>query len=157
MRYLLFCSIFILCSGFAAQAQAESKPWIWSWGPSHWRNLDFEKPYIEPAKEPHNTQWDNRGWYPSHWGYQRGGNDKMVDKLYRAGVFKDQYIKDGVPVLAVGEMFYRLGGEDKRRVVAMVDEVYRVTDSKENGLFLLYDGRTERPIGLYTKHGLQLQ
>lgn len=142
---------------FSSMAQAEPKPWIWSWWESHWDGLDFE-PYLENGKHPHNSQWDNTKWTPEEWAkqYENGGKD-IIDGFYAADIIRDQYIDDDVPVLEVGPSFYSLGGFDKRRVAEMVDNVYGITTSKTFGMYMLVDWKTEEAIGSYTQYGLQLQ
>ncbi len=159
--FLLFFALVMaalgLCAGVSTVAHAEPKPWIWSWWPSHWDNMTF-KPYLEEPKEPHNNQWSHKNWEPADWSAQEeNGARDVIQGFYTAGILQDQQIKDDVPVLVVGPNFYHLSGYDKRRVVQMVDDYYQVTASKLNGMFTLTDGRTNRPIGVYSANGLQLQ
>ena len=147
----------VVCVNLAPNpAHAEPKPWIWSWWPSHWENMDFE-PYLEPGKDPHNAQWDQKIWKPADWAVQKGSSQDVLKGLYTAEILNDQYVDDDIPVLEVGPNFYHLSGFDKRRVVAMVDDVYQITASKQDGMFMLYDWRTKKAVGIYTAHGLQIQ
>ena len=133
------------------------KPTIWAWWPSHWDNLDF-KPYIDHPTHVHNGQWDQDNWTPADWAAQRGGeNMKVIDGFYKADIIRSQFTDDDVPVLEVGPAFYMLGGQDKRRVVEVIDDEFRITSGKLNGMFMLRDWRTRRDIGSYTAYGLQLQ
>lgn len=140
----------------SSAAYAEPKPWVWSWWGSHWENQDFI-PYLENGKHPHNTQWNGSGWQPEHWEAQRADAMTVIRGFYAAGILRDQYADDEVPVLEVGPGFYALGGYDKRRVAEMVDYVYGITAKKPDGMFMLYDWETEEAIGSYTRYGLQLQ
>lgn len=156
MRLLLSLSLLPILLLCATNAQAEPKPWIFGWSPSHWENLDFE-PYIEPAKEPHNSQWNNSTWRPEDWIAQRDSELDLIRDFYSADIIRGQYLDNDVPVLIVGPGFYKLGGQDKRRVADTVDHVYDITDSDIFGMFLLNDWNTKKTIGAYTQYGLQLQ
>ncbi len=160
MRKITIFSFFVfitICCVFSQQSFADAKPWVWSWYGSHWENQDFE-PYLEPAKEPHGSQWNKDPWQPEHWTAQRGGDEtSLIRGFYNADILRDQYMDDDLPVLEVGPAFYQLGGHDKRRVVQMVDQAYGVTSDKLFGMFMLYDWRTKDAIGAYTQYGLQLQ
>lgn len=141
----------------ALPAQAEPKPWYFSWWPSHWENLTFE-PYLEGPKHPHNTQWDRQKWEPADWAAQReGGSAEVIQGFYRARILSRQFIDDEMPVLEVGPNFYHLSGYDKRRVTKLVDDHYQITANHLNAMYIIHDWRTHRPIGTYTAHGLQLQ
>ena len=156
LKTAIFCLITMACFG-SATLHAEPKPWIWSWDQPHWKNLDFE-PYLETARHPHNSQWDESLWKPEDWvALSRNDGEKLMRDLYSAGIIRDQYTDNDIPVLEIGPTFYRLGGEDKRRVVRTVDYLYGITNARDHGMFYLYDWSTEEAIGIYTKHGLQLQ
>lgn len=140
----------------SSAAYAEPKPWVWSWWESHWDNQDFE-PYLEAGKHPHNTQWDNNKWEPVHWAQQRNTRSDVIKGFYTADILRDQYMDDDIPVLEVGPAFYMLGGHDKRRVTAMVDYTYNITNTVENGMYMIRDWKSGKMIGSYTKYGLQIQ
>lgn len=143
-------------TAYSPDAQAGPKPWPFSWWESHWEGLDFI-PY-QNGKHPHNSQWESSKWQPRHWTAQRGGDAmEVVRGFYAADIVRRQYVDDDIPVLEVGPAFYMLGGQDQRRVAEMVDHVYNITGSKENGMFQLFDWKTGEPIGAYTRYGLQLQ
>ena len=156
LRHFGFLAAFMLVFTMVSNAYAEPKPWIWSWYPSHWTNLDFE-PYLEDAKHPHNSQWEDSKWKSEHWAQQRESGKHVIEGFYRADIIREQYVDDDIPVLVVGPSFYLLGGQDKRRVAEMVDSVYHITDTRKNGMYMLYDWKTEEAIGSYTKYGLQIQ
>ncbi len=151
----IFCFFAIACFA-AVPARAEPKPWIWSWWESHWDNLDFE-PYLDDAKHPHNSQWKDDKWRPEDWVAQRESQSELIRGFYTADILRSQYIDDDVPVLEVGPAFYMLGGQDKRRVAETIDAAYQVTSSRVNGIFMLYDWKTHKAVGVYTQNGLQLQ
>ena len=159
MRLLsIFLAALVLSLSFpAAPAHAEAKPWIWSWWPNHWKNQDFQY-HLENGKHPHNSQWNKSLWTPEHWTARHDGNgERLIHDWYHAGIITGQYDEHDVPVVEVGPGFYRLGGEDKRRVAATIDHVYGITAMSDNSLFMLYDWNSKKPIGLYTRYGLQMQ
>ncbi|MBI4031471.1 MAG: hypothetical protein HY370_07310 [Proteobacteria bacterium] len=157
MRQVFVLSLFFIVLTAAGAARAEPKPWIWSWWPSHWKDLDF-RPYIEEGQHQHNSQWDKSLWEPAHWIEQKPGDRLQIMRdFYKSDILRGQYEDNDVPVLEVGPAFYMLGGEDRRRVVRTVDEIYEITPMHENAMFMLYDWRTKKPIGAYTRYGLQLQ
>lgn len=163
-RAVVLSLVIGLCAAPPAQAQGP-KPWIFSWWPSHWADLNFEKPYLEQGKKPHNSQWNNIDWAPQDWLSQYENQLVLIDDFYRARIITDQYVKRGffglgrdiMPVLEVGPAFYRLGGQDKRRVADTFDTVYGITASKVFGMYVLEDSLTGRQIGTYTQYGLSLQ
>lgn len=156
--------LLVTCGAGAALAQGP-KPWVFGWWPSHWGNLNFEKPYMEPGKAPHNSQWDAIDWAPQDWIEQHEHELALIKDFYRARIINDQYVEkewfglgdDIIPVLEVGPAFYRLGGQDKRRVTDTFDQVYGITGSKMFGMFVLVDYKTGKQIGTYTQYGLALQ
>ncbi len=158
MRQLILAlGIITLSLAFPGEVNAGSKPWVFGWWPGHWKNLDFERPYLYDGKTPHNSQWDHRQWLPGDWTIQRESGLKLIDSWYISGIIRDQYIKQDVPVLEVGSAFYDLGGYDKRRVVQTIDTVYGITGRKKNGIFRIRDGNSGDFIGLYSRRGLMLQ
>ena len=150
----------IAASVLANPAHANPKPssWFWSEGPidDHWKNLDFI-PHLEDAKHPQNSQWDHvTPWKPDDWIAQRESSMTLVQGFYDSDVLRKQYMNRGVPMLVVGPGFYKLGGYDKRRVAQTLDQVYQITSSAPDATFLIKDW-TGKPVGAYTKYGLQLQ
>lgn len=153
---LMLCAALALMV-WAAPVSAEPKPTYWSWWPEHWLELDWQ-PYLEGAKHPHNSQWNDKNWTPAMWAEQEaGGMPELIRGFYDAEILNRQYMDDEMPVLSVGPNFYHLSGYDKRRIARIVDEYYQITTSQENGMFVLEDWRSRKPIGTYTVHGLQLQ
>ncbi|MCB9979276.1 MAG: hypothetical protein H6862_06715 [Rhodospirillales bacterium] len=155
--------IFTLFAGFFALAPlrgavAESKPCWFAWWPSHWTKMDWEKRHFEDGKTPINTQWNDVSWLPQDWIAQSNGDGmSMIQRFYDAGILSDQYLDDETPVLEVGPGFYRLGGYDKRRVIAAVDAVYHATSRAARKAIRIEDSRTGKPLGFYTASGLVLQ
>lgn len=141
-------------------AMAESKPCWFGWWPSHWRTMNWEKRHFEDAKTPIVSQWASERWTPGDWVTQSGGDDlAMVQGFYHAGILTDQYTDGDVPVVEVGPNFFRLGGLDKRRIVAAVDQAYRVTGRKDGPRTIrVVASKTRKTIGYYTpSSGLVLQ
>jgi hypothetical protein len=157
MRITGFFTILAVLAVIGANpANAGPKPWYFSWWPSHWDGLDF-KPHINDPKIPHNTQWDGDSWTPQDWINDRGSSKNVLDGLYASRIITRQYVDNDIPVLEVGRGFMRLSAQDQRRVAVFVDHVFGITGNNENGLFYLHHADAGGPIGLYTKHGLQLQ
>ena len=161
MRVLCFSLFFLafslspLC--FANAAEQGPKPWIFSWWPSHFDKQDFNY-YVENARHTHNSQWNDSLWTPEMWLARYDGNgERLIHDWYHAGIITAQYDEDDVPVLEVGPGFYRLGGQDKRRVAATVDHIYGITAMAENSMMYLYDWNSGDQVGLYTRYGLQMQ
>jgi hypothetical protein len=163
-RVVVLSMIIGLCGSSGAMAQGP-KPWIFSWGADHWANLNFEKPYLEEGKPPHNSQWSHIDWAPQDWLAQHDNELTLIHDFYRAGIITDQYVKrkwfglgaEIIPVLEVGPAFYRLGGRDKRRVTDTFDTVYGITGNKVFGMYVLEDSITHKQIGTYTQYGLSIQ
>ena len=154
--FIAFFALAVLT--FAAPAKAESKWWIWGWGPGHWEQLNGFKPYIEHPTQTQNKQWDNDPWKPADWAKQRpGGGEEVVKGFYKADIIREQYTEDGLPAVRVGQGFYMLGGNDQRKVMAMLDYVYGITSNAVYGGFQIYDWNTRAQIGAYTQYGLYLK
>lgn len=147
-----------VCISAPAQAEDSAK-WLFNtvWPPGHFTELDFERRMLNDAKIPHNRQWDADPWTPESWISQRDDAVKLVEGFYKAEILEDQVMHDGIPYLYVGPKFYHLSGEDKVRLAETVDKVYGITAAGENEVFVLYDDREDKSIGLYTVNGLQLQ
>ena len=156
-KSVCFALLLAFAGGIAGPAKAEPKAGYWAWWPEHWQDLTF-KPYLEPPVGPQNSQWEEKKWEPADWSAQRAGGGKQVIRdFYRAEILSNQYVKDHVPVLEVGPNFYNLSGYDKRRVMRLIDDAYKITGDHENAMFTVTDWRTKKQIGLYTANGLQLQ
>src|SRR5690606_10323305 len=122
-----------------------------------WNDYTRFNPYLENGTDPHPEQFREKNWTPAAWIRQRKNGLALVQGFYRAGIIADQVIEDDVPVVTVGPGFYRLGGQDKRRVMASLDQVYGITAQNPRGVMLLRDWHTHLPIGTYGKSGLILQ
>jgi len=124
------------------------------WGPP---DSDPVRPYLETAKIPHNSQWEEKGWTPQDWIDSRDGNAfTVVNGLYEAKIITDQYSDGDVPVLEVGQAFLDLSHQDKRRVTAFFDAVFGITKTGK-GFFLIRFHKHSIPVGLFNAKGLQLQ
>lgn len=159
MKHLVligFLGFFMLSS--AGEAQAARETWLLSGcEKTQLCRPDFQ-PYTQNAHHPHNHQWETRAWTPGDWAAQRN-NDllELINDFYDADILRDQYMDGDLPVLEIGPNFYRLGHYDQRRITETIDAAYHVTSQPEAGFFMLYDWYTSKPIGIYDKHGLQMQ
>lgn len=149
----LFLAVLAPISGHAGSLSELGK---YIWGPP---KSDFVRPYLEEAKLPHNSRWADDEWSPQDWIDSRGGNAvNVVNGFYEAGIISDQYIDDDIPVLEVGQGFLELGAQDKRRVVAFIDEVFGVTKYGDPAVIMIYfHDKKETPVGVFNAQGLQLQ
>lgn len=141
--------------------------------------------YLENPRHVQVPQWEHEDWYLEDWFTQVKGMD-MVKGFYKADIFRDQYqvvqkpkveeknpvfkffknlempdlstVKknNGLRTLVVGPAFYHLSGFDKRRVVAVLDATYGVTQHNKKSTFVLQDWNTEKIIGVYDQYGLRL-
>ena len=157
MRPLLLAASLSVMTLFSSNAQADDKWFYSSWPIGHFKDLDFSKRYLEEAKIPHNRQWDGELWEPAVWIEQKRGGLRLINGFYKAGILEEQTVEDNIPYLHVGPQFYNLSGYDKRRVVETVDEVYEITSADADGMFYLFDNHQSRVVGIYTRHGLQIQ
>jgi len=132
-------------------------PLLLACAPKDARNHSEVRPYYEDSKIPHNVQWDYEGWNPQSWIADKGSAKAVMDDLYAGKIITKQYIDDEIPILEVGDGFMDLSTREKRRVAAFVDHVFGVTKTSPNGTFIVKRAGADDPIGLYTKHGLQLQ
>lgn len=165
VKYLTFLVFsFVFLGGFALPVQAEPKYWYYDWGEwnDRWKEDKKYSPYLEHPKEPVHGHWQARppndyAWQPDDWIAQRKSGLKLIHDFYRVGIFKDQTIEDGTPVLTVGPQFYRLSGFDQERVMQTLDEVYEITSPSDVAIVMVKDWRSGRYIGVFSNTGLQLQ
>ena len=157
IRIVLLAVLILLC-GLAAPARADRS----HWEPGYWEDQN-DRAYIEPGTGTQNTQWDDDPWSPQAWAQQRQHGDKkdgdrqVIAGFFKADILRKLYTEDGTPAVRVGPAFYALGGQDQRRVAAMIDDAYGVTANKLYGMFTLYDWNNHRAIGTYTQYGLQMK
>lgn len=157
MHFLRFLAVFAVFSMvFPSLAQADPKPWIWSWGINHFDETDFSRRHMNDAKTPHNYQWEN-DWSPQGWIDERGSAEALLEDFYKMNIITGQYDEDDVPVLEVGQGWIDLSARERLRVLKFVDYMYAITETVPDGTILLYHHKTKKPIGVYTVHGLQLQ
>ncbi len=139
----------------SSPAAAAPKPWIFSWWPGHFAEIERRKELQLNHKDLHARQWDSKKWNPDVWIQQEGDGLELINGFYEAGILKDQTYKNTVPYLHVGPNYYKLSGYDQRRILQSIDEVYGITNIETDDLFFIYDDNKRRIIGTYTKHGLQ--
>ena len=154
MRYFVVFQLFMvfLVVGFSAKATDFGD---YVWGPPH---QDSVRPYLEEAKLPQNSRWQDDQWTPQDWIDSRGGSaSAVIDGFYEAGILTDQYLDDDVPILEVGQTFLELGAQDKRRVVAFIDEVFGITKFHPTPVILIYFHEDDLHVGEFNAGGLQLQ
>lgn len=155
-KFMIFQALIILVLGAFSVVTAEARGvGSYVWGPP---KSDFVRPHLEEAKIPHNSRWANDQWSPQDWIDSRGGDAvTVVNGLYEADIIVDQYFDGDAPILEVGQGFIELGAEDKRRVVAFIDEVFGVTKFAKPGVILIQFHEYDEPVGVFTAEGLQLQ
>ncbi len=149
--FLTILSIFIISSTNIAQA---SNFWDWFITPDM---PNFEQPYLEDGKNPNHAYWKDDTWTPETWIKNRGNAQIVIKELYEGKIIIKQYTEGDMPILKVGQGFMNLSSLDQHRVATFVDYVYKVTSLSPNGMFMLYHWETNKPIGIYTKNGLQIQ
>lgn len=117
---------------------------------------DF-KPYLADQDIRKRSLWDNDNWKPQDWIDAVGGNKAVLNDFYDDGILTEQYTDgDNLPVLEVGETFMQLSSLDQRRVLQVVDHIFEITSSEENGSFYVYHHeKKSHPLGMYNKHGFQ--
>ena len=167
LKSLILLSFLTVLGSSSAQADGKRElafSWpIIDWTKSHkrYRSMKAYHPYLENSRHSQHLQYKDVDWYVEDWTSQEGGREggmALINKFYKADIFKDQIVdKTGKSLLVVGPNFYRLSGLDKRRAVTLVDSVYGVTQNNENGSFIVTDWHTKKPIGVYDNQGLRLQ
>lgn len=158
--YAISISLFFI--GFLLSGAAQAAPggwlgWVWPFSSG-----DFTRPYLEDGKTPHNSQWEQDSWQPEDWIKARGTQEDVLNDLYAAGIIKEQYMDDDLPVLEVGRNFIRLSDKDKNHVAKFVDHAFGITAGNEKAMYLIELENpswlgSNYPVGVYTRSGLQLQ
>lgn len=148
--------------GSSTSSPTSKKFGRWPEEHKHYGQMTNFQPYLEDSRHVQVPQWEHEDWYLEDWFTQEKGMD-MVKGFYKADIFRDQFQpknrrgqNEGIKRLVVGPSFYRLSGFDKRRVVAVLDATYGVTQRDKNAAVILEDWHTKRDIGYYTKDGLRL-
>ncbi len=154
---LILLALFLILGADKSFAQSKDSPFGWSYDHWKWNSHTKFNGYLEKGKDTQNQQWANEDWYVQDWVAQNKDAMTLVDGFFRTDILRSQDVDDGVPVVLVGPQFYRLGGFDKRRVMTTLDSVYGITESGLNPVIRLKDWFTKRDIGIFTKHGLQLE
>ncbi len=158
--FVLFCIFAMPTNGFAQNGKSlkaylsEAASYIWAPPVPN-----FKSPHLHDARTPHNTQWQDNNWTPQEWTDARGGNPmNVIQGFYDADIIRDQnFNKDEVPVLIVGQGFINLSDGEKRRVAMYVDDTYGITRSNPQAAYLLEFYKKSKAVGIFTKDGLQLQ
>jgi predicted small lipoprotein YifL len=118
------------------------------------KDPDFH-PYLDHPTQSQHAQWRTNPWQVADWAPTTSDGQAQMDAFFRAGVLQD-FVDGKNPTLIVGQGFYHLSGFDKRRVITLFDQLYKVT-STPAASFELKDWHTGRIVGLYDRAGLQLQ
>ncbi len=148
MKFLKFVVGFLLVTGaWSIQAKADPKVLGFFWS----KPADFT-PYVDDGRSSHPAQWDHETWKLGDWVPDQRAGLKLIQRYYDVSVLKDQFVRNGVPVLEVGSGFYHLSGRDQRRVLSLVDGVYQITDSQP-GIFYVCDWKSDKIVGVYSKAG----
>ena len=147
--------VLMLTFAIACAGSAQARSW-YDWIAPPLEIPAFESPYLYDSKTPHAYSWTDQGWDKESWARFRSSEAAVISDFYTAGILTDQYKEGEMLVLEVGEAFMRLSNQDKTKVADYVDHVYGVTQN-ENGIFSIMQEESCVPVGLYTKHGLQLQ
>jgi hypothetical protein len=157
---LSILAVAVLVSGIA---EARDTPWYnWLFTPS---KPDFERVYTQDGKTPHNSQWETDAWQPDHWTQDLGSKEAVLQRFEDAGwitdieVDEDEAVTDAT--IEVGVAFLQLSDQEKNHIVKYVDDAYGVSKSggavtveRDNGFWPF---KEPTPVGVYSKHGLQLQ
>lgn len=146
--------MFLICTADFAEARPVRV--------SFWGQNTYFHYYMEHPSQAHVHQWKNNAWSPHDWTMldKSRDADTLLKKMQHANIIYDVVIDEDdeeTPVVEVGPGFYKLGGQEKRRMAAYLDHVYGFTSSKQDGVFFLNDARTDDQIGIYSRYGLQLQ
>jgi hypothetical protein len=125
-----------------------------------WEEYRRHNYLLAPGVEAQNPALKDKNWTPSHWIDQYEDPAVLINGFFENDILRRQTMSGDVTKLIVGPTFYRLGGQDKRRVIATYDAVYGITQGKQEGaakVIFLEDWLTRRAVGLYSAGGLQLE
>lgn len=145
---------------WASMAWAEAKPIPLFWWSNHWEQQDF-KPHMEDSQISHDYRWDSDEWTPNDWVARHGSKESAIGALKNANIIKDfddtnLFGQEKTPVLEVGYAFTQLSSRQKRRVAKFVDYAYNLSTKSAHSTMIIEDAKTNVPLGVYSKHGLQL-
>ena len=156
--YLHFFGFALICALFiTSPACADREGGISKWLNNDYSFDDFARPVFKDAENPHMHQWSDGDWVPEDWIIAEGSIEAVIDNLYAKRIVRDQTSEDDVPVLEVGNIFMTLSDDDRYKVVRFFDYAYNITGDNELGMIHIEHEGTNDHIGLYTKHGLQMQ
>jgi len=125
-----------------------------------WEEYRRHNYLLAPGVEAQNPGLMDPSWTPSDWIDQYKDPAVLINGFFETDILRRQTMSGEVTKLIVGPTFYRLGGDDKRRVITTYDAVYGITQGKQKDVakvIILEDWLTRRAVGLYSKAGLQLE
>ncbi len=153
-----FLTLFIaLLLGTPQTAYSERQSGIRGWVNPGYSAEDLVRPYLKDGKKPHAYLWGEEDWSPEDWITADQDAKSVIQDLYKGGIISDQSADNGIPVLEVGYTFMALSSAQRLRVVQFLDYVYGITADNKDGVMHIEHEDTNKRIGLYTIHGLQLQ
>lgn len=82
--------------------------------------------------------------------------EKMIQKLINEGIFQKAETPGNLPHLWVKPAFYALDYDSKQTFVNVVWAYYITADPKYE-IVMLYDSRTGKHVGTYSKRGLDME
>lgn len=158
---LIFMTFMAILAPASAKAEGEMRR-LGHWFGVHpdrgvWADTTKFNPYLENGLAPHPEAQADNGWTPSVWIQQKRNGLDLINGFYRADIIRGQHVENDASVITVGPNFYRLGGQDKERVIASIDDVYGITAQGNAGTILLRDWSTRRDVGFFTRTGLIIQ
>jgi len=81
--------------------------------------------------------------------------EKLIQNLIAHRVFTKTGVPGNLPRVWVGPAFNTLDFDDKRRFVSVVSAYY-FDEARGDGMVRVFDGRTNKPVGIFTTAGLSL-
>jgi hypothetical protein len=158
--FLMVLAIVLLVAG---NAEARKTPWYsWVFTPD---KDNYERPYMEDGKTPHNSQWENDPWVPEGWAQDLGSKEAVLERFEDAGYVDDISVDEGDKIknatVKVGRPFLMLSDLEKNHVIKYVDYYYGISHTDGSIIVERSDGfwffKRPSKVGVYTKRGLQLQ
>lgn len=167
MKYAscLFFVVFVLAAAAPAFALEENRtanraptgevfyPKFLTTYPEHYPFLPYTSNH--DAQNDHPQQWQGQDWDPSMWN-EKWTPEAAIRKFYQARIFHRQYVRNKkVAVLELGPTFFKLSDLDQRRCLKLLVDT---SDLFNLGYDMvdLRDWYTKRPVGSYTRKGMQL-
>lgn len=156
MKFQLNTLFLLIFLGACSPMQLGNNDWRWSTPDEAYMPHAERDPYLEFEKHVQIPQWSHEDWVAEDWISQYNNPKDIVAGFYKADILRDQTFDDERKILVVGPNFYHLSGFDKRRVTHVVDVIYGITKSSEEGAFFLKDWKTSDYIGVHDRYGLRL-